>query len=142
MGYLFNLMPTAVFEVSTSSHTDFVNITPLVRDFVKKSGVRNGICVVYVPHTTAAVFINEGADPDVIRDIAYKLAQLIEWDDPNYRHTEGNAAAHIRSAIIGNSRVIPVIEGSLALGTWEAIFLAEFDGPRRRKVIVTIIEDR
>ena len=135
-------MPTAVFEVSTSSHTDFVNITPLVRDFVKKSGVRNGICVVYVPHTTAAVFINEGADPDVVSDIAYKLAKLIEWEDPNYRHMEGNSAAHIRSAIIGNSRVVPLIDGELALGTWEAIFLAEFDGPRRRKVIVTLIEDR
>ena len=132
-------MPTKVFHISTSSHTDFVNITPPVREFVRESGIREGICVVYVPHTTAAVFINEGADPDVVRDIAYKLSQLIEWDDPNYRHMEGNSAAHIKSAVIGNSRVIPVVNGDLALGTWEAIFLAEFDGPRRRKVIVTLI---
>ena len=133
-------MPTKVFEISTSSHTDFVNITRLVNEFVKESGISEGICVVYVPHTTAAVFINEGADPDVVRDIAYKLSELIDWNDPNYRHLEGNAAAHIRSAIIGNSRVIPVINGRLALGTWEAIFFAEFDGPRRRKVIVSVIE--
>ena len=133
-------MPTKVFEISTSSHTDFVNITRLVGEFVKGSGISEGICVVYVPHTTAAVFVNEGADPDVVRDIAYKLSELIDWNDPNYRHLEGNAAAHIRSAIIGNSRVIPVINGRLALGTWEAIFFAEFDGPRMRKVIVSVIE--
>lgn len=132
-------MPTKIFRVSTSSHTDFVNITAPIREFVRESGINDGICVVYVPHTTAAVFINEGADPDVIRDIAYKLSQLVEWDDPNYRHAEGNSAAHIKSAVIGNSRVIPIVNGDLALGTWEAIFLAEFDGPRSRKVIVTLL---
>ena len=133
------LVHTGVFEISTSSHTDFVNVTPLVRDFVERSGVREGLCVVYVPHTTAAVFINEGADPDVVRDIAYKLNTLVEWDDPNYRHMEGNSAAHIKSALMGNSRVIPIAGGKLLLGTWEAIFSAEFDGPRRRKLIVTLI---
>ncbi len=132
-------MPTKVFRVSTSSHTDFVNITAPIREFVRESGIREGICVVYVPHTTAAVFVNEGADPDVVRDIAYKLSSLVEWDDPNYRHAEGNSAAHIKSALIGNSRVIPVVNGDLALGTWEAVFLAEFDGPRSRKVIVTLL---
>ncbi len=132
-------MPTYVFNVSTSSHTDLVNITTLVKEAVERSRVQEGLCVVYVPHTTAAVFINEGADPDVARDIAYKLSQLIEWEDPNYKHLEGNSAAHIRSAIIGNSRVIPVVNGKLTLGTWEAVFLAEFDGPRHRKVIVQII---
>ncbi len=132
-------MPTKVFRVSTSSHTDFVNITAPIREFVRESGINEGICVVYVPHTTAAVFVNEGADPDVVRDIAYKLSRLVEWDDPNYRHAEGNSAAHIKSALIGNSRVIPVVNGDLALGTWEAVFLAEFDGPRSRKVIVTLL---
>jgi secondary thiamine-phosphate synthase enzyme len=131
-------MPTYTFTVSTSSHTDFVNITNLVKEAVERSGVEEGFCIVYVPHTTAAVFVNEGADPDVVRDIAYKLNQLIEWDDPNYRHIEGNSAAHIKSAIMGNSRVIPIINGRLALGTWEAIFLAEFDGPRHRKVIIQV----
>ena len=133
-------MPTKVFHISTTSHTEFISITSPVRKFVKESGIKEGICIIYVPHTTAAVFINEGADPDVVRDIAYKLNQLVKWDDPNYRHMEGNSAAHIKSAVIGNSRVVPIINGDLALGTWEAIFLAEFDGPRRRKVIVTLIE--
>jgi len=132
-------MPTKVFKLRTSSHTDIVNITSLVKDFVKESGVEEGLCVIYVPHTTAAVFINEGADPDVVRDFVYKLERLIEWDDPNYRHLEGNAAAHIRSAIIGNSRVIPIVDGNLTLGTWESIFFAEFDGPRTRKFIVQVI---
>ncbi len=135
-------MPTKVFKVRTRAHTDFVNITDLVRGFVAESGVSDGLLVIYVPHTTAAVFINEGADPDVVRDIAYKLEQLVEWNDPNYRHLEGNSAAHIKSSIMGNSRVVPVIGGKPALGTWEAVFLAEFDGPRTRKVILQIIEDR
>ena len=135
-------MPVKVFSVPTKSHTDFVDVTGLVSSFVKETGIKNGLCVIYVPHTTAAIFINEGADPDVIKDIAYKLDKLIPWEDPAYRHLEGNSAAHIKSAIIGNSRSVPVIEGRLALGTWESIFLAEFDGPRTRKLIVQIIEDK
>ncbi len=134
-----NFIRTKVFQISTSSHTDFVNVTHLVKDFVKESGIREGLCVVYVPHTTAGVFINEGADPDVVRDIAYKLNTLVEWEDPNYKHVEGNSAAHIKSSVMGNSRVIPISSGKLLLGTWEAIFFAEFDGPRRRKLIVTLI---
>jgi secondary thiamine-phosphate synthase enzyme len=134
-------MPSKVFQVRTSKHTDFVNITDLVNSFVRESGISDGLVVIYVPHTTAAVFVNEGADPDVARDIAYKLDRLIDWNDPNYKHIEGNSAAHIKSALIGNSRVIPLINGKLALGTWEAIFLAEFDGPRTRKVIVQILRD-
>ncbi len=133
-------MPTKVLTVRTPSHTSFINITREVKDFVRQTGVGEGLCVVYIPHTTAAVFINEGADPDVVRDIGYKLNALIEWEDPNYRHMEGNSAAHIKSSIIGNSRVIPIVEGELTLGTWEAIFLAEFDGPRTRKVIVQVIK--
>lgn len=131
-------MPT--IRVRTTKHTSFVNITSQVREIVRASGVKSGICVVYVPHTTACVFINEGADPDVIRDIAYSIEKLVPWKD-SYAHAEGNSAAHIRSAIIGNSRVIPVEDGDLALGTWEAIFLAEFDGPRERKIIVKVIGD-
>jgi len=134
-------MPLKVVSVKTRSRTDFVNITPLAEEFVRESGVLNGLLVVYTPHTTAAVFINEGADPSVIRDLAYKLEQLIEWDDPDYKHLEGNSAAHIKSAIMGNSRVVPIANGVLLLGTWESIFLAEFDGPRTRKVILQILRD-
>lgn len=92
----------------------------------------------YVPHTTAAVFINEGADPDVVKDILNTLDRLIPWTN-GYYHMEGNAAAHIKSSIIGNSRIIPILEGRLMLGKWEAVFLAEFDGPREREVIVSIV---
>ncbi len=127
--------------VRTTKHTSIVNITPQVKEVVKKSGVKEGICVVYVPHTTACVLVNEGADPDVVRDIVYALEKLIPWEDSAYAHMEGNSAAHIRSAIIGNSRIIPIINGELALGTWESIFLADFDGPRERKVIVKIIKE-
>ncbi|RUM28580.1 MAG: YjbQ family protein [Aquifex sp.] len=131
-----------VLRIRTTKHTSIVNITQQVEQVVKKSGVREGICVVYTPHTTACVFVNEGADPDVVRDIVYSLEKLIPWNDANYEHVEGNSAAHIRSAIIGNSRVIPVVEGELALGTWESIFLADFDGPRERKVIVMILGEK
>ncbi len=130
---------TETIRVRTTKHTSVVNITPQVRDIVSKSGVRDGLCIVYIPHTTACVFINEGADPDVVKDIVYMVEKLVPWNDPNYDHGEGNSASHIRSAIIGNSRVIPVVDGSLTLGTWESIFLAEFDGPRERKVIVKVI---
>jgi len=132
---------TETIRVRTTKHTSIVNITPQVRDVVTRSGVKEGICVVYVPHTTASVFINEGADPDVVKDIVYMLEKVIPWNDPNYEHGEGNSAAHIRSAIIGNSRIIPIVDGKLTLGTWEAIFLAEFDGPRERKVIVKVIKE-
>jgi len=128
-----------VLKVRTTKHTSIVNITSHVKEVVKKSGVREGLCIVYTPHTTACIFINEGADPDVVKDIIYALEKLIPWNDPAYAHTEGNSAAHIRSAIIGNSRVIPVMDGELTLGTWESIFLADFDGPRERKVIVKVL---
>lgn len=132
---------TETLRISTPQHTCVVNITSKVREAVNRSGVRDGLCVVYVPHTTACVFINEGADPDVVRDILYMVEKLIPWNDPKYEHAEGNAAAHIRSSIIGNSRIIPVAGGDLVLGTWEAVFLAEFDGPRQRKVIVKVLKE-
>ncbi len=130
----------AVIRVRTTKHTSFVNITNQVREIVKGYGIKSGLCLVYVPHTTACVFINEGADPEVIRDIAYAVEKLIPWRD-DYAHSEGNSAAHIRSALIGNSRIVPIENGDLALGTWEAIFLADFDGPRERKVIVRVLKE-
>ncbi len=132
---------TESFKVRTTKHTSIVNVTPQVRDIVRRSGVKNGLCVVYVPHTTACVFINEGADPDVVKDLTYMVEKLVPWNDPNYEHSEGNSAAHIRSAIIGNSRIVPVIDGQLSLGTWESIFLAEFDGPRERRVVVMVLKE-
>jgi secondary thiamine-phosphate synthase enzyme len=132
---------TEWITVNTPRHTCAVNITREVREVVRNSGVKEGLCIIYVPHTTACVFINEGADPDVIKDILYMLQRLIPWEDPRYEHAEGNSAAHIRSSIIGNSRIVPVSGGEPLLGTWESVFLGEFDGPRRRKVLVKVIKE-
>jgi len=125
-------------KVKTAKHTTVINITQRVREIVEASSIENGLCVVYVPHTTAAVFVNEGADPDVVKDILNTLERLVPWEN-NYTHTEGNAAAHIKSSIIGNSRIIPILENKLMLGRWEAIFLAEFDGPRERELLVSVL---
>jgi secondary thiamine-phosphate synthase enzyme len=124
--------------VRTASRTEMVNITSQVQAAVAKSGTSDGICMVYVPHTTAAVTINEGADPSVQRDIIVELNKVIPFEDA-YAHTEGNSAAHIKSSLVGASVCIPVREGRLVLGTWQAIFFCEFDGPRTRRATVTMI---
>ena len=126
-------------EVITQKRTHFEDITDEVREIVNQSGVKEGICYIYVPHTTAGVFINENADPDVMIDIEQTFEKLVPWHG-KYRHIEGNAAAHIKSVIVGTSTFIPIKNGDLMLGTWQGIFFAEFDGPRTRKVIIKIIE--
>jgi len=126
-------------DIYTERRTHFVDITDEIKEIVNKSGIDEGICYVYVPHTTAGVFINENADPDVKIDIENTLEKLVPWVS-NYRHVEGNAAAHIKSVIVGSSVSVPISKGRLLLGTWQGIFFAEFDGPRTRKVIIKIIE--
>jgi secondary thiamine-phosphate synthase enzyme len=126
-------------SIKTSSHTDFIDITPKVREVVKQSKVEEGICVIYVPHTTAGVFINENADPDVVYDVKNHLEKLVPWIN-NYKHLEGNAAAHIKSILTGNSISVIIDKGDLVLGTWQGIFFAEFDGPRSRNIFVKIIK--
>ena len=125
-------------SVSSRSREEFIDITGPVQNVVKKSGVREGVCVVYVPHTTAGVTINENADPSVSRDILGMLSRLVPRDDPSYRHSEGNSDSHIKSALVGFSHVIPVSDSSLSLGTWQGVFFCEFDGPRRRSVLVQV----
>ena len=127
-----------VLRISTSSRSELYDITSQVQDAVADSGVSEGICLVYAPHTTAGVTVNEGADPDVRRDILGKLEDLVPRGDM-YRHLEGNADAHIKASIVGSSVLVPVSGGRLSLGTWQAIFLAEFDGPRSRRVIVQVV---
>ena len=127
-------------DVYTQKRTHFEDITAEVQEIVDESGVKNGICFLYVPHTTAGIFINENADPDVKWDIEQTLEKLVPWED-NYRHIEGNAAAHIKSILVGTNTFVPIKDGKLILGTWQGIFFAEFDGPRTRKVIVKIVED-
>jgi secondary thiamine-phosphate synthase enzyme len=114
-----------------------VDITSNVGSAVERSGVRDGVCHVYVPHTTAGVTINEGADPDVARDLERHLAKLVPVD-AGFEHTEGNSDAHIKTALVGPSVNAPVRAGRLALGTWQAIFLCEWDGPRTRDVEVAV----
>jgi secondary thiamine-phosphate synthase enzyme len=122
-------------RVSTRSRTDLVDITSEVQKAVTDSGVRDGVCYVYVPHTTAAVTINENADPSVREDILMELNKIVPLQD-NYKHLEGNAAAHIKATIVGSSETILVEGGRLLLGTWQGIFFCEFDGPRSRRVLV------
>ncbi len=117
-----------------------INITTDVVKIVEKSGVKRGLCLVYVPHTTAGIAVQEGYDPDVVRDITVALeAQVPEQGD--YRHAEGNSAAHIKSLMTGTSQTLPIEYGKLQLGRWQAVFFCEYDGPRERTVWVQIISD-
>jgi secondary thiamine-phosphate synthase enzyme len=125
-------------RVKSSSRTEFVDITAGVQRLVAESGVRSGVCYVYVPHTTSAITINENSDLNVGRDILKELNKVIPFDD-QYGHNEGNSAAHIKSSLMGVSKAILVEDGRLALGTWQAIFFCEFDGPRDRRVQVKVM---
>jgi len=124
--------------VKTNSRFEMIDITNHVRSVLRESNVKSGICYVFVPHTTAAVTINENADPDVPRDIIMELDKVIPLHD-NYRHMEGNSAAHIKSSLVGSSEMIFIENGSLVLGTWQSLFFCEFDGPRTRKVFVKLV---
>jgi len=128
------------FEVQTGKRDDFVDITPQVRDCVRTSAVKDGLCVVYVPHTTAAVAVNENWDPSVKNDTLNALDRLVPWR-ANYQHVEGNAAAHIKSILTGTSQTLLIENGNLVLGSWQGIFLAEFHGPRRRQVLIRVVAD-
>jgi len=123
--------------VSTRERTELIDITSLIRKAVGDSGVMDGSCLVYIPHTTAAVTINENADPMVKRDILMILNRVIPFSD-DYHHAEGNSAAHIKATLIGSSERIIVKDGDIVLGTWQGIFFCEFDGPRSRRVVLQI----
>jgi secondary thiamine-phosphate synthase enzyme len=125
--------------VHTAARNQLVDVTAQVQGAVSKSKAKNGICVIYCPHTTAAVTINENADPSVQQDILAKLSELVPRS-AGYSHAEGNADAHIKAALIGNSRIVLVKGGKLVLGTWESCYFVEADGPRERKLFVKIIE--
>ncbi len=126
------------FSVSTPSRVCMINIDSEVEKIIKKTGIKNGICVVFVPHTTAGVTINEGADPAVISDITDTMNKLIPVRE-QYRHMEGNSDAHIKTSLVGSSEHIIIEDGKAVMGTWQRIFFCEFDGPRNRKVYVKII---
>jgi secondary thiamine-phosphate synthase enzyme len=128
------------FSVRTRTRTEFLDITDSVSKIVQESKVQNGLAVVFVPHTTAAVTINENADPSVQHDILADLNRLIPFTGP-YQHSEGNSAAHIKSSLVGPSETLLIDNGRLALGTWQGVYFCEFDGPRTRKVWVKTISD-
>jgi secondary thiamine-phosphate synthase enzyme len=130
-----------IIGVKTDSRTQMVDITDPVRQVVKDSGILNGLVHVCSLHTTGAVTINENADPAVPVDILNTINRIVPWDD-GYRHLEGNSAAHIKVSLFGPSEMVALENGSLVLGTWQSIFFCEFDGPRSRKVNVTILADR
>ncbi len=127
-------------NVRTKTRTEFVDITPKIQELVDEEGIKDGICYIYIPHTTAAVTINEGADPSVVRDIQSMLSRVIPHK-LNYSHMEGNSDAHIKTTIVGASVEVIIEGGKLLLGTWQAIFYCEFDGPRHRRAVVKMIGD-
>ncbi len=133
-------MKSLTLNIKTNTHTEMQEITDRVQEAVSDSGVEDGICMIFVPHTTAAVTINENADPDVVRDFIMELDKIVPWDD-GYHHIEGNSAAHLKSSIIGFSEHIIVENGRLQLGTWQGIYFCEYDGPRSRKLKIKIMED-
>ena len=130
---------TTKLSIITSKHTQMLNITDQIRKAVEDSGVRSGVCTVFIPHTTAAVTINENADPDVVRDLTMEIDRIVPWED-GYLHAEGNSAAHLKASMIGFSEQIIIEDGRLVLGTWQGIWFCEFDGPRHRNAYVKLIE--
>ena len=128
-----------ILSVRTSARTELIDITSQIAEQVKKSGVRDGLCMLYVPHITGAVTINESADPSVRGDILMILNQIVPWK-ANYKHLEGNSPAHVKATLVGASELLAVENGALVLGTWQGIFFCEFDGPRTRKIHVRILD--
>ncbi|MDO5014761.1 MAG: secondary thiamine-phosphate synthase enzyme YjbQ [Clostridia bacterium] len=128
---------TEKINISSKEHTEFIDITSRVQSAVYESGVTSGMCLIYIPHTTAGVTINENSDPDVQRDLIKELEKIVPWND-DFAHFEGNSAAHLKATICGFSELIPIENGKLDMGIWQAIYFAEFDGPRNRNFILKI----
>jgi secondary thiamine-phosphate synthase enzyme len=125
-------------QVKTSAKTDFIDITRSVQEIIHKMGVAEGVCFIFIPHTTAAITINENADPSVPQDIIMEMNKIVPSHN-RYQHLEGNSPAHIQASLIGPSQSVFVESGKLVLGTWQGIFFCEFDGPRNRKVYIKVI---
>ena len=128
-----------ILSVKTKSRTELIDITPQIAEQVRQSGVSDGLCMLYVPHTTGAVTINESADPSVRSDIQMVLNQIVPWE-ANYKHLEGNSPAHVKATLVGATELLAIENGALVLGTWQGIFFCEFDGPRTRKIHVRILD--
>ena len=127
------------FEVKTTARNQFVEITDQVRRALAASGARTGLCVVYCPHTTAAITVNENADPDVVHDMLLYLNKTIPQHQSGFRHAEGNSDSHIKASLVGPSMTLIVDEGDIVLGRWQGVYFCEFDGPRTRTAIVQVV---
>lgn len=127
-----------IIDVHSERRSQLISITDQVQRAVDENSIYDGTCVLYVPHTTAAVIINENADPDVATDVLMFLDELVPHDHPRYRHTEGNSDAHIKACFFGTSETLMIESGTLVLGTWQGIFFCEFDGPRHRKLHIQL----
>lgn len=130
---------TRELAVRTGEHAQMLDITDKVADVLAESGVRQGLLIVHVPHTTAGVTVNENADPDVPHDILAALEQAVPWRQGFYRHSEDNSAAHVKSSLVGCTQTLLVADGHLVLGTWQGVWFCEFDGPRARRAIVQVM---
>jgi len=130
----------STLTVKTKAKTELIDITSEIQELVRSHGVADGVCMLYVPHTTAAVTINESADPSVRSDILMVLNQIVPWE-AGYRHLEGNSPAHVKATLVGASEMIAVENGNLQLGTWQGIFFCEFDGPRTRNLHVRLFKN-
>lgn len=128
-------------KVATKSRVEFQDITSQVQEAVSSGGIEDGVCYIFVPHTTAGITVNEHADPSVTMDISEQLSRMVPQRG-DYRHLEGNAPAHIKASLVGNSQMLLIERGRLLLGTWQGLFLCEFDGPRHRTVLVKIMADK
>ena len=126
-------------NITTSARTEMLDITSQIQQVLTQGGIKSGICMIFIPHTTAGVTINENADPDVVHDILKEINKIVPFND-SYLHMEGNSAAHIKASLFGFSQQVIIEDGRLVLGTWQGIYFCEFDGPRRRQVYVKIIE--
>lgn len=135
---LDRMKTTFDYEVSTKSRSQLLAVTDMVREATRRSGIDEGLCLVYVPHTTAGVFINENADPDVAADVLSYFERLVPRS-PSFRHAEGNSDAHIKAIMVGSSVTIPIAGGEPRLGTWQGVFFAEFDGPRQWRFTVSCL---
>ncbi len=125
----------------TTTRDQMIDITNQVRAVIEQENVQDGVVTIYCPHTTAGITINENADPDVVRDLLLRLDEVYPWVHPQYRHAEGNSAAHLKASTMGASQAVPVVDGQLLLGTWQSIYFCEFDGPRRRTFYVKVQKD-
>lgn len=130
-----------LFNVATKQRDQIVDITGKVQEIIDQQDVRQGYAIIYCPHTTAGISINENADPDVKRDVLMRLNEMYPWEHPNDRHIEGNTAAHLKAMTVGTSQIVLIDDGRLVLGRWQGIYFCEFDGPRQRTCLVKLFKE-